>query len=135
MILKKSYQTSLKTIVSTIIPLVILQVCLAPWYVPIIFGEHRRVAIPVLIVICLSAIPRPFFLATSQLLNALDKTKMNLFWSILFTVVYGFSLFVGVQWGILSVAIAVLSSQFLITPLFVFWVTRLVFKPTAALDS
>ena len=130
--LKKRYRTGLKTIAVSIFPLVILQVCLAPWYVPIVFGEHRRVAIPVLMVICLSAIPRPFFLATSQLLNALDKTKVNLLWSVLFTVVYGFSLFVGVQFGVLSVAVAVLISQFLITPFFVFWVNRRVFQPVTA---
>ncbi|MEB3293015.1 MAG: lipopolysaccharide biosynthesis protein [Synechococcales bacterium] len=132
--LKKHYRTGLKTIASTLIPVVILQVCLAPWYVPIIFGEHRRVAIPVLMLICLSAIPRPFFLAASQLLNALDKTKVNLFWSILFTTVYGIALFIGVQFGVLPVALAVLISQVLITPLFVFWVRQQVFKPATIPD-
>lgn len=132
-LLKKRYRTGLKTIASTIVPLVILQVCLAPWYVPIVFGEQRKVAIPVLMVICLSAIPRPFFLATSHLLNALDKTKTNLFWSVLFTVIYGISILVGVQFGVLPVATAVLMSQFLITPLFVFWVTRRIFKPATSL--
>ncbi len=126
---KQRYFGGLKTISITIIPMVLLQSCLAPFYVPVIFGAKWINAIPILITICLSAIPRPFFLAASQLLNASDKTQISLLWSLGFTLIYTIALLIGINYGISSVAIAVLASQFLITPLFVVWATKYVFKP------
>jgi O-antigen/teichoic acid export membrane protein len=128
--LKKRYFNGLKTISVVIIPMVILQSSLAPIYVPIVFGKTWINAIPVLVVICLSAIPRPFFLAASQLLNAIDKTHYSLQWSIGFTMIYSIALLIGVNYGIFSVAIAVLLSQILVTPIFVIWATRYAFRET-----
>jgi O-antigen/teichoic acid export membrane protein len=125
---KQRYFSGLKTISATVIPLVLLQSGLAPFYVPLIFGAKWIDAVPILITVCLSAIPRPFFIAASQLLNAIDKTHISLGWSLGFTLVYGLALLIGVNHGILSVAIAVLISQFLITPLFAVWATRYAFK-------
>jgi O-antigen/teichoic acid export membrane protein len=126
--LQQRYLGGLKTIASVIIPMVLLQASLAPWYVPIVFGEARRVAIPILMIICLSAIPRPFFLAATQLLNSINRTHISLRWSIGFTMVYAILLTIGVGFGLIHVAIAVLASQILITPIFVFWVTNAIFK-------
>lgn len=126
--LKKRYFTGLKTIALVVIPLVLLQVSLAPIYVPIVFGEHRRVAIPILILICLSAIPRPFFLATTHLLNAVDQAQISVRWSLCFTFIYGIALIIGTHYGIWSVALAVLISQMVITPIFVTWGIRFIFK-------
>jgi PST family polysaccharide transporter len=70
---KNRYYQSLKTIGLIIIPLVLLQSSLAPFYVPIVFGQRWIPAIPILILICLSAIPRPFADSASQLLLAVNK--------------------------------------------------------------
>jgi PST family polysaccharide transporter len=128
---KRRYFSGLKTIAVVIIPLVLLQSSLAPFYVPIIFGKSWTHAIPILVVICLSAIPRPFFLATSQLLNAADQTHISLRWSVGFTLIYGVALLVGINYGIFAVAISVLISQFLVTPIFVAWTTNHMFKPAS----
>jgi teichuronic acid exporter len=121
------YRTSLKTIALAIIPLVLLQSSLAPFYVPIVFGQKWVAAIPVLVLICLSAIPRPFADATSQLLLSVDKAQLDLRWNLLFTGVFTLSLLIGVQWQSLGVAIAVLTTHTVLLPLFVLWGIRYVF--------
>jgi PST family polysaccharide transporter len=72
------YFSSLKTIGAIVVPLVLLQSSLAPFYIPIVFGQKWVVAIPLLILICLSAIPRPFADSASQLLIAIDKSELDL---------------------------------------------------------
>lgn len=126
--LKQRYFKGLKTIAVLIIPVALLQSSLAPLYVPLVFGTKWVSAIPILSIICLSAIPRPFFLAASQLLNAVDKTHLTLWGSLSFTAIYIASLLIAVQHGIFAVAIAVLASQFLITPFFAVWATKHVLK-------
>jgi teichuronic acid exporter len=123
----EQYRNSLKTIALAIIPLVLLQSSLAPFYVPIVFGQKWVAAIPVLVLICLSAIPRPFADATSQLLLAVNKSQIDLRWNLLFTGVFALSLLIGVQWQSLGVAIAVLATHVVLLPLFVLWGTRYVF--------
>jgi PST family polysaccharide transporter len=121
------YRTSLKTIAFAIVPLVLLQSSLAPFYVPIVFGQKWVGAIPVLVLICLSAIPRPFADATSQLLLSVDKARLDLRWNLLFTGVFALSLLIAVQWQSLGVAIAVLATHAILLPLFVLWGIRYVF--------
>jgi O-antigen/teichoic acid export membrane protein len=125
--LRQTYFKSLKTISFVIIPFVALQSSLAPFYVPIIFGEEWVVAIPILILICLSAIPRPFDSSAYQLLAALDKPHIGLYWNLIFTVLFALGLLVGVQWQSIGVAIAVLAVHILFVPMFVAWTIRYVF--------
>lgn len=124
---KKRYFGSLKTIAVIIIPLVLLQSSLAPFYVPIIFSQKWVVAIPILMLICLSAIPRPFADAASQLLVAVDKPNLDLRWNILFTTMFAGALLIGVHWQAIGVATAVLVVHLIGLPLFTFWATRYVF--------
>lgn len=130
--LKIRYYDGLKTIATVIIPLVFLQSSLAPFYVPIVFGDRWVFAIPILITICLSAIPRPFFIATTHLLNAVDKTNSSFRWSIGLTFLYLFLLLVAVQYNIFVVALSVLISQFLFTPVYMLWARRNVFYTVAS---
>lgn len=125
--LKQEYFNNLKTIFAIIVPFVFLQASLAPLYVPIVFGEQWIPAIPILILICLSAIPRPFDIAAFTLLAAIDKPQIGLVWNAIFTAMFTVSLFIGVQWGILGVAIAVLAAHAICIPVFVVWSTRYVF--------
>ena len=125
---KKSYFQSLKTIAIVIIPLALTQSLLAPFYVPIIFGEKWVGAIPILILICLSAIPRPFADSASQLLVAVDKPQWDLMWNIIFTALFAGSLLIGVQWQSIGVAIAVFASHLILLPIFTIVATNYVFK-------
>ncbi|BFM39466.1 lipopolysaccharide biosynthesis protein [Synechocystis sp. LKSZ1] len=125
---RQRYYHSLKTIGSIITPLVVLQSSLAPFYVPLVFGQRWTEAIPILILICLSALPRPFADSASQLLLAIDKPELDLYWNLGFTALFAGALLLGVQGGSLGVAWAVLLSHWLCLPLFIWWTSRYVFK-------
>ena len=126
--LQKAYLSSLKTITFIIVPWVIFQSSLAPLYVPIIFGQKWITAIPILILICLSAIPRPFAEAGSQLLVAIGKPDIDLRWNVMFTFLFACALLVGVQWEAVGVATSVLLVHLICLPVFTVWVTNYVFS-------
>jgi PST family polysaccharide transporter len=109
LLLKERYFSSLRSIALITIPLVLLQASLSPLYVPIIFGQKWIEAIPILVLICLSAIPRPFGMAASQLLVVIDKGHLNLNWNIIFTLLFLLVLLASVQYGVIAVATCVFS--------------------------
>ena len=125
---KNRYYQSLKTIGLIIVPLVLLQSSLAPWYVPIVFGQKWIPAIPILILICLSAIPRPFADSASQLLLAVNKPELDLICNIIFTTIFAIALLIGVQWQSVGVATAVFLAHIICLPFFTIWASRYVFK-------
>ena len=125
---KNRYFKSLKTIALVIVPLVLLQSILAPFYVPIVFGQKWTAAIPILMLICLSALPRPFFNAATQVLNAVDRTHINLYGEIIFTLIFALSVLLAIKWGIFWVAVAVLASHITVMPIFTVWATKYVFR-------
>ncbi len=125
--MKKQFLRGLKTIALIVLPLVILQCTLAPFYVPIIFGKKWVEGIPILIVICLSAVPVALSRATSQLLQAVNKTHLDFNWNLIFTAIFAVSLLVAVKQGIFAVACAVLISQVIAMPIFTIWVMGKVF--------
>ncbi|MEL6927275.1 MAG: lipopolysaccharide biosynthesis protein [Cyanobacteria bacterium J06600_6] len=126
--LKHNYFHSLKTLALIILPIVILQSALSPFYVPIIFGEKWVSAVPILILICLSVIPYTFKQASTWLLNAIDKTQITLYFDLIFTVVFGIILLGIVDRGIFTVAIAVLACRSLASFGFNFWTIKTAFK-------
>lgn len=125
---KERYFSSLKTIAWIVFPLVLLQSIFAPIYVPIIFGQKWLPAIPILILICLSAIPRPFANAASKVLWALNKPDWDLRWNMFFTSFFAITLLIGVNWNIIGVAAAVLIAHVIALPLYSLWVTRNISK-------
>lgn len=133
--LKKSYFSSLKTISIIIIPLVLLQSSLAPLYVPVIFGQKWIPAIPILILICLSAIPRPFADAASQLLVAVGRPDLDFRWNVLFTSLFAGALLIGIHWQALGIAVSVFLVHIVSLPLFTIWATRYVFHKSDNLAS
>ncbi len=128
---RSRYLNSLKTIALVIVPLVLLQSSLAPFYVPLVFGQQWIPAIPILIMICLSAIPRPFADSASQLLLAIGKPVIDLVWNLLFTGAFAAGLLIGVHWQSTGVAAAVLLTHALFLPWFTVWASRYVFRHLA----
>lgn len=132
--LKKSYVRSLKTSAAIIFPLVLLQSSLAPIYVPIVFSEKWLPAIPILIMICLSALPRPFALVSEQLLLAVDRGSDGLKWNIFFTIVFTISILIAAQFNIFVVAAVVLVVHLLLLPIFTVLVSRSLFSGKGSLS-
>jgi PST family polysaccharide transporter len=125
--LKKRYFSSLKKAYLIITPLILLQTFLAPIYVPIIFGQKWSSAIPVLMLICLSALTIQFGRATFLLLNAIGKTRLTFYWNLIYTILFSITLLIVVRFGILHVAIAVFICQLLVAPMFNIWVVHRTF--------
>jgi len=109
--LSARYRQSQRTLSLLVVPLVLLQVALAPLYVPLVYGQKWVVAVPVLMVICLSALVRPFAVTCSQLLKAVGRPDIELRWQFGLTVLLVAGLLFGAQISILAVAIAVLVVQ------------------------
>lgn len=124
---RKRYFSTLKTMSLIVIPLVLLQSSLAPLYIPIIFGKQWIETIPVVVLICLSAIPRLYGYAASRLLYAIDRTDIDLKWNLLFTLVFAIALLFSIQWGLVAVAAAVLISHVVGLSIFVVWINKFVF--------
>ncbi len=118
------YNGTLVAIAAFGIPLVLLQACLSPIYVPFIFGAHwvEAGAIPIVILICISALSRPFADASSQLLRAEGQPRLDLIWQLIFTLALTFALLVGVDWGLVGIAVATLVTHLLLQPIFTYWV-------------
>ena len=109
--LTERYRGARRTVGAIVVPLILAQVLLAPIYVPIVFGAKWEPAIPVLMLICLSALPRPFAATCSQLLKAVGRPDIELRWQTLLTAVLIVGLLIGTQFGIAGVAAAVLIVQ------------------------
>jgi teichuronic acid exporter len=125
---KQRYFSSFKTIASVIFPLVLLQASLAPLYVPLVFGQRWSVAVPVLSLICLSALSRPFSDSASNLLLAIDQPKLDLRASGLFSVIFAAGLWLGSYGGVVGVALSVLVTHWVFQSMFTLWASRYVFK-------
>jgi O-antigen/teichoic acid export membrane protein len=123
--IRSLYFSSLKSIGIIMVPFILLQTFLAPWYVPIVFGQKWVGAIPVVMLICLSALPRAFADSASTLLQSIDRGKADMYWNLIFTLIFSLALCVSVKSGITSVAITVLAVNFIAIPFFVRWVHRL----------
>lgn len=132
---KKRYWSSLKALCFIVVPLVLLQSSLAPFYVPVVFSQKWVVAVPILILICLSAIPRAFADAATQLLIASGRPDLDLRWNVLFTGLFTGALLIGIQWQAIGVAISVLVVHAIFLPLFAIWATNYVFSKSAKLTT
>lgn len=121
---RQRYFSSLKKVSLILMPMILLQASLAPIYVPIVFGEKWIPAIPILILICLSVIPRIYSWSTTLLLNAIDKTTISLRISVIFTTIFTTLIFAVVQKGTTWVALAVFFSNFFISVPITIWANR-----------
>lgn len=132
--LKTSYMRSLTICAAIIFPLVVLQSSLAPIYVPIVFGDKWISAIPILILICLSGLPRPFALVSEQLLLAVDRGVDGLKWNVFFTALLTISIVISAQFDIVTVAMTVLGIHIICLPVFTFVVSKSVFSSKSSIS-
>ena len=130
--LKDKFFNSLKSTAVIVVPLIFIQSSLAPFYVPIIFGQKWVTAVPILVLICLSALPLPLANATYLLLKAVGATQIVLYWNLIYTVLFAISLLVAVKWGILGVAASVLICQLMSQSIFSIWAIRYVFSKNSS---
>ena len=119
--LRERLHGAYRTVAMTGVPLILLQCLLAPLYVPLIFGPQWTPAVPILILICLSALPRLLDEGASQLLRAVDRPDLDLRFNVMFTAAFLGSVLIGLQGGAVGVAFAVLVIHLITLPPFAVW--------------
>lgn len=124
-----------RTMAVTAVPLILAQCLLAPFYVPLVFGERWSSAIPILILICLSALPRLCGVGSSLVLRAVDRPDVDLRWSAAFTAILALALVVGLSGGVVGVAWSVLLAHSLVLPYLAVRCLRLIPAPANAFAS
>lgn len=132
--LPQRFSSALKAIACIIVPLVVLQAILAPTYIPLVFGAKWESAVPLAVLICLSAIPRPFARAASQVLWVRNRAHLDFIWESTFTICFALAILAGLPGGLFGIATAVLLIHWIVLPLFTYGVTRYVFNAANASD-
>jgi PST family polysaccharide transporter len=74
---ERALGSALKTAVVILAPVVLLQAALAPFYVPVLFGERWGDAAGVVSILCLAAIPSLIWSAAGQWLRARDQAGLE----------------------------------------------------------
>lgn len=116
---------SLLVMVSLVAALMLFgtQAALAPYYVPMLFGDVWSPAIPVMVVLCLSAIAQPIWEVGAQVVRAEGTPGRELKWSAALTVATFTSVVCGALYGgILGAAIGIFATNFLVIPIFAHFV-------------
>ncbi len=102
--MRERFALSVKAMSLVIMPLVTLQVVLAPWYVPLVFGGKWAPAVPALMLMCLGTLSRPLVVATSQLLRASGDVDLEWRISKYNAVLFICAIIGGLPYGVVGVA-------------------------------
>ena len=129
-LLRRRFIKNLKQIAMVVVPLLLAQASLAVIYVPIVFGEHWAHAVPILAMLCLSAIPRAFAESASALMLATGNIRRDMYWNIGFTVLFVIAVALAATVSLVAVAITILSLFVITNPIYSVWAFRLVFNGT-----
>jgi teichuronic acid exporter len=103
--LKQLYLEHYQRIALITIPLVVIQSTLAPFYIPLLFGDTWNPAITAVVVLLLSALPRPFAAVGTQLLTVTNRSQFNLYWRSAFLVIVLGAVIIGTKWQLLGVCV------------------------------
>ena len=126
--LKLRFTRNLKKIAYIAIPLISLQAGLAFLYVPIIFGEQWSNAIPILTLLCLSALPRPLAESASALTLATDRIDIDFKWNVIFTIIFLFVVCLAATINLTAIAISIFTIYLISHPIYIISVYKIVFN-------
>lgn len=76
--LLECYRRSIVEMLAVIGPIAASIAVVAPWLIPLCFGEKWAPAVPVVVIIALATISHPIFVATSQMLRAQKRAGIEL---------------------------------------------------------
>ena len=100
----RRFKASVAAMSLVIMPLIALQVALAPWYVPLIYGAKWIPAIHAVMLMSLGALSRPLIVATSQLLRVTGEVHLEWRMSQANAVLFIVAIIGGLPYGVDGVA-------------------------------
>ncbi len=109
----------LRLLLLIVVPIIAAQTLLAPFYVPLVFGEKWVPAVPVLMLLCLSAAPRVIGESVAQLTRATGQSHIDARWNVWSTPIFLVVVMLGTSEGLLGTAIAICVFQWLYQSVFV----------------
>ena len=126
--LKQRFTHNLKRITLIAVPLISLQAGLAFLYVPVIFGEQWSTAVPVLTLLCLSALPRPLAESASALSLATDRIKLDFTWNLIFTIIFIITVSIMAHISLTAIAISIFAIYLISHPIYLMMVWKRTFN-------
>ena len=89
------YLSAIKRFSLIVVPVTLLQLFMAPIYVPIIFGQHWDIATPILMVLCAAALSQGFIDLGAQVFRASGKTQQDILINLMSTMTFFAAIGVG----------------------------------------
>ena len=125
------YWQSLKFITLLTVPIITLQATLAPFYLPLIYGQKwlDAGALPIFILLCLSGLVRPLGEAASQYLISTGQSKFNLICNGTFTIMLAVTITLCSYSGLTTVALGILLVHLFAMPSFTIYLKLTQLKP------
>ncbi|MEM7431053.1 MAG: oligosaccharide flippase family protein [Pseudomonadota bacterium] len=90
------------------VPIIAAQALLAPFYVPLVFGDQWLPAIPVLMLLCLSALPRLLGDCATQIARVAGRSNDDARWNVWSSPFFFCAVFAGCHFGLPETAASVL---------------------------
>lgn len=106
-------------------PIIILQLSLAPWYVPIVFGEQWQMAIPLLMWLCAGMIFQGGMELASQVFRAGNQTLIDVHFNFAFTACFIAAIVIGSQFSLTVLVQSIFICQALALAVLSLAITRL----------
>ena len=106
------------------VPIIAAQTLLAPYYVPLVFGEQWLPAVSVLMLLCLSALPRLLGDCATQVARVAGLANDDARWNIWSSPVFFCAVFAGCHFGLTETALSVLLFHITYQLVFVAAITR-----------
>ncbi|WP_115081738.1 oligosaccharide flippase family protein [Synechococcus sp. N32] len=118
--LKARFLKNSKIISITIIPLVSIQIFLAPIYVPFLYGNKwvENGGVEILMLICLSGITRPYAQMAAMFYRSIGKPQIELYWNIIYTLILTLCLIKFSPYGITATAWTVVGVHISTQPIY-----------------
>lgn len=134
---RRDFMRAVSLIMLLISTWVALQVALASWYVPLIFGAKwvDNGALPILVIICLCGIPLALTETCSQYMRARGVPNRDFYWNIAYTLVFAASVCIGIQWGITGVAYAILGASLINMPIYYHMNVKPILRATGSTEA
>lgn len=98
-------------------PILVTQIALAPYYVPLVFGAKWTSAVPLVMVLCASAVTWPLWRATAQLWRAQGRPGRELSWTALYTALSLAATAAGTAYGLMTVSVLLLAVNLVVVPI------------------
>lgn len=116
-------------------PILIAQVALAPFYVPIVFGAQWTGQTSLIMLLCMTALTWPLWRATVQLWRAQGRPGQELRWTMLYTALSLTATALGTMWGLMAIGYLLLAVNLLVVPIAAYAALgkRIDFMPRGAL--